>query len=336
MRRLRGRDECAAKRARDGAHLQSSLTEVQRRRIFRASVAVFVVVAFAAVCVAAVLEKTTIEAFNHYVQVAEEQSNATLRPNGPFLWVDSQPDSQRASYYQQLRSGQFVIRHLHTRDDGKSISIPDGMVHNWLGVVFVRGATIQTAEAVFQDYRDYSRIYGPQVRQSRVLSRTDDNYRLYLQLYKDSPREVAYNADFDVKRISLGPMRVASSSISTRIAQLKDPSKINSPELPVGNDSGYIWRLNDYWRYEQKDGGVYMQVETISLSRDVPMLLSWIVKPIIHHVARETIAGLLGASRDALEHPNKYAPGALGSSAAASDGPPAGDARGNPAPKSHK
>jgi len=302
--------------------LQFSLTGVQRGRIVRVSVAAFVVVAFAAVCAAAVLEQTTIEAFDHYVRAAEEQSSATLRPDGPFLWIDSRSDSRRAQYYQELRSGEFVIRHLHATDDGKSIPIPDGMVHHWVGMVFVRGATIQAAEAVFQDYHDYSHIYGPEVRRSKVLSRTGDSFRLYLQLYKDSPLKVAYNAEFDVQRISLGPMRIASSSISTRIAQLKDPSKVNSPELPVGNDSGYLWRLNNYWRYEQKDGGVYMQVETISLSRDVPMLLSWFVKPIIHRVARETIASLLSASRQALEHPDQYAPGALGNSAATSDGPP--------------
>jgi hypothetical protein len=301
--------------------LQSSLTEVRRRRIIRATVAAFVGISFAAVCAAAVLEQTTIEAFDHYVRVSEEKSSATLLTNGPFLWIDSQSDSQRTRYYQELRSGEFVIQHLHTSDDGKSILIPDGMVHHWVGIVFVRGATIQTAEAVFQDYRDYPRIYGPQVRLSKVLSRTSDDLRLYLQLYKDSPRQVAYNADFDVRRVPLGPMRIASSSISTRIAQLNDPSKANSPELPVGNDSGYLWRLNDYWRYEQKDGGVYMQVETISLSRDVPVLLSWFVKPIIRRIARDTIANLLSASRQALEHPDQYAPGAFGNSAASAAPP---------------
>jgi hypothetical protein len=285
-------------------------------------VAAFVAVSFAVVCAAAVLEPTTIEAFDHYVRVAEEQSSATLRPDGPFLWIDSQSDSRRAHYYEELRSGQFVIRQLHTSEVGESISIPDGMVHHWVGIAFVPGATLQSAEAIFQDYRDYSHIYGPQIRRSKVLSRTGDGFRLYLQLYKNAPRQVAYNADFDVRRTSLGPTRIASSSISTRIAQLKDPSEVDSPELPVGNDAGYLWRLNDYWRYEQKDGGVYMQVETISLSRDVPMLLSWFVKPIIHRIARETIADLLNASRQALEHPKQYAPDELGNPAAASATPP--------------
>lgn len=297
--------------------MKSLLIGTRRRRALRATLAAVLALAFAAVCAATELEQATIDAFNHYVRVAEQQAGITLQPDGPFLWIDSRPASSRTRYYEQLRSGQYVIKQLRTYDDGRSIDIPDGMIHHWLGIAFVRGATLQSAEAVFEDYRDYAKIYKPQVRRSRIISRKDDGFQLYLQLYKSSPREVAYNADFDVQRMSFGPDRIASSSVSTRIAQLENPSDKNSPELPVGNDSGYLWRLNDYWRYEQKDGGVYMQVETISLSRDVPAILSWFVKPIIHRIARETIASLLDANRRAMQNPGAYAP----DKAAGSDAP---------------
>jgi hypothetical protein len=125
---------------------------------------------------------------------------------------------------------------------------------------------------------------------------------------------VSYNAEFQVKRTWLCPTRIASSSISTRIAELQDPSQPDGPELPAGPDAGYLWRMNDYWRYEQKDGGVYMQVEAISLSRDVPGILAWFVDPIIHRVAHETMASLLDANRRAIEDPGEYAPHALAAS----------------------
>ncbi len=272
-------------------------------------------------CNAAELERETIAAFNHYVSVAEQQLRSTLRPDGPFLWIDSRPKSSRNHYYQELRSGQFVIRRLQTYDDGKSIEIPDGMVHHWIGIAFVPGATLKSVEGVLEDYQDYSRIYAPQVRRSKILSRNEDGFKLYMQLYRGSPREVAYNADFDVQRVSLGPTRIASSSVSSRIVQLQHPSQPDSPGVQPGQDSGYLWRLNNYWRYEQKDGGVYMQVESISLSRDVPGLLSWFVRPIIYHIARETIASLLDASRHAVESPDKHVPngdGRLADSAAPS------------------
>jgi hypothetical protein len=283
----------------------------------------FAAIVLAASCLASELEKGTIEAFNHYVEVAEQQMQSSLRADGPFLWIDFRPGRERDRLYAQLRSGQFVIRQLDTYDDGREIDIPDGMVHHWIGLAFVPGATLKTAEAVLEDYEDYAEIYAPQVKRSRIFGRDGDDFKLYMQLYKDSPRRVSYNANFNVQRIRLGPDRIASSSISTRIAQLQDPSQPDSPEYPVGEDSGYLWRMNDYWRYEQKDGGVYMQVEAVSLSRDVPAFLGWIVRPIIRRVARETMADLLEANRRAIENPQQYAPHAIGGmrdSAAAGSG----------------
>jgi hypothetical protein len=281
------------------------------KRGIRVTAALLVALLFAASCVALDLGQPTIEAFNHYVQVAEEQMQSSLHGDGPFLWIDFRPERARDHLYAQLRSGQFVIRQLDTYDDGHEIDIPDGMVHHWIGLAFVPGATLKTAEAVLEDYQDYAQIYAPQVRRSRVYGREGDDFKLYMQLYKDSPRRVAYNANFNVQRMRLSPDRIASSSVSTRIAQLQDPSQPDGSEYAVGEDSGYLWRMNDYWRYEQKDGGVYMQVEAISLSRDVPPFLGWIVHPIIRKVARETMAQLLDANRRAIEDPQKYAPHAI-------------------------
>ncbi len=265
----------------------------------------------AASCLASELEPATVEAFNHYVEVAGQQMQSSLRADGPFLWIDSRPPATRKRLYAQLRSGQFVIRQLYTYDDGQQIEIPDGMVHHWIGLAFVPGATLKIAEAVLEDYQDYARIYAPEVRRSRVYGREGNDFKLYMQLYKDSPRRVSYNANFNVQRMQLGPDRIASSSISTRIAQLQDPSDPNGAEYPVGQDSGYLWRMNDYWRYEQKDGGVYMQVEAISLSRDVPEFFGWIVRPVIRRLARQTMADLLEANRRAIENPQQYAPHAM-------------------------
>jgi hypothetical protein len=269
----------------------------------RAGSAAFLLLSFAALCSAAELEQQTIDAFDHYVRVAQQQMDSTLRPGGPFLWIDRLKDSRSRRLYEQLRGGQMVIRQLQTYDDGRSIDIPDGMVHHWVGIVFVPGVTLDSAESVLQDYNQYARIYGPEVRRSKLLGRTDDGFKLYLQLYKDSPRRVSYNADFKVERTAIDATHATSSSVSTRIAELQDPGNPDSPDLPLGQGAGYLWRMNDYWRYEQKDGGVYVQVESISLSRDVPAILSWFIDPIIHRIARETIAELLDATRNAMEHP---------------------------------
>lgn len=288
--------------------MQTSSHSISRRRIFYAGIALLGIAAIAAGAAAAELQRATITAFNHYVAVAEQQMQSSLRPFGPFLWIDFRPEASRKHFYHELRSGQFVIKRLETYEDNQEIEIPDGMVHHWIGLTFVPGATLKSAEVVLQDYQDYSQIYAPQVRRSKVSERDGDGFQLYLQFYKDSPRRVSYNVNFKVQRISLGPTRIASDSISTRIAQLQDPSQPDSMEYPIGQDSGFLWRMNDYWRYEQKDGGLYMQVETISLSRDIPPFLGWFVRPVIRRVARETIAGLLEANRRAILDPQQYAP----------------------------
>jgi len=292
-------------------YVPTSSNAAASRQLAYAGLAALVLILIAVDANATDLQQETIAAFDHYVKVAQEQFGSTLQPDGPFLWMDSQPESVRASAYRQLRSGHFIIRELQIYDDGRAIYIPNGMVHHWLGVAFVPGATLKTAEAVLEDYADYSRIYAPQVRRSKILARDGDNFRLYLQLYKGSPREVSYNAYFEVHRQWLSPTRIASESISTRIAQLQDASQPDSPDVAAGQDSGYLWRIDDYWRYEQKDGGVYMQVETISLSRDVPGMLWWFVRPLVHRIARQSIMELLEANRRTIENPREYAPNAF-------------------------
>jgi len=301
----------------------TSSNAIPSRQLAYAGLAALVLILIAVDCNALELQQETIAAFDRYVKLAQEQRSSALEADGPFLWIDSQPKSVRDHGYKELRSGQFIIRQLQTYDDGQEIEIPFGMVHHWIGIAFVPGATLKTAEAVLEDYPDYSRIYAPQVRRSKILSRDGDEFRLYLQLFKSSPREVSYNAYFDVHRHWLCPTRIASDSISTRITQLQDPSKPDSADVPAGQDSGYLWRMNDYWRYEQKDGGVYMQVESISLSRDVPPLLWWLVRGLIHHIARQTMADLLESNRRAIENPQQYAPNAFRQEAAASSAAPA-------------
>ena len=69
---------------------------------------------------------------------------------------------------------------------------------------------------------------------------------------------------------------------------------------PVGHDGGYLWRLYSYWRFLERDGGTYVQCETISLTRDVPFMVSWIVKPFVTSIPRESLTFTLETTRKAL------------------------------------
>lgn len=248
-------------------------------------------------CSATELKQKTIEAFDRYVRITEAQREKLLRANGWFLWVDSLPEPRRKQLCDQLRHGQPAIRQEKTKEDGNPIEVPDGLIHDWSGVVFVPGVSLEQAVAFLQDYNNHWRTYGPDVRRSKLLEHSDNTFKVYLQFYKESPRRVSFNAVFEVHNRQIDATHAISRAVSVRVAELEHPDQPDSAELPVGQGHGYLWRLNNYWRLEQKDGGVYIQVETIALSRDVPSILAWLVNPLIRRVSRRTLANLLTATR---------------------------------------
>ena len=256
-----------------------------------------------AISCAAELKQKTVEAFDHYVRNTEARIDAELRPGGPFLWVDSLPRSRRQHLYDLLQRGQLEMRQENTEEEGKPIEVPDGLIHHWIGVAFAPGVSLERALCLLQDYNNHWRTYKPDVRRSKLLEHTNNTFKIYLQFYKDSPRRVSFNTEFEVHYTRIDATHVASRAISARIAELASPDQPDGPEFPLGQGHGYLWRVNNYWRLEEKDGGVYMQAESIALSRDVPAIFAWFVNPLIRRVSRQTLANLLYATRRGLQSP---------------------------------
>ena len=251
-------------------------------------------------CIAAELEQKTAEAFDRYIHLTDARMEAELHPGGPFLWVDSLPQPRRQRLYDLLQRGQVEIRQEKTEDGGKPIEVPDGLIHHWTGVVFVPGVSLERTLSLLQDYDNHWRTYKPDVRRSKLLEHTDNTFKIYLQFYRDSPRRVSFNTEFEVHYTRIDATHVVSRAASARIAELEHPEQPDSPEFPVGHGHGYLWSLSNYWRLEEKDGGVYIQVESIALSRDVPAVFAWFVNPLIRRVSRQTLANLLYATRRGL------------------------------------
>jgi hypothetical protein len=86
-------------------------------------------------------------------------------------------------------------------------------------------------------------------------------------------------------------------SYSTRIAEVREAGGGNETEAPVGRDGGYLWRFNNYCSVEQQSDGAYVQCESLSLSRSVPMGLGWLVGPFVTSIPRESLEFTLGRMR---------------------------------------
>jgi hypothetical protein len=259
----------------------------------------FVVGLLVASAQATELKANTAAAFDRYIRATEAQHTDDLR-NGHFLVIDRLPDTPQQETYARVRQGQVCIEQLHTKGEGRLIPIPGGLVHHWAGVVFIPGASLPQVLAVLQDYDNHKNVYEPDVRRSKLLERDGNEFKIYLQFYRKSIVTVVINADFDVRYTMSGPTRALSQSYSTRIAEVENPDKRNERELPVGNDHGYLWRLDNYWRIEEKDGGTYVQVESVGLSRSIPAIFAWLINPLVRNIPRTVLSNLLNATRRAV------------------------------------
>jgi hypothetical protein len=251
-------------------------------------------------CSAAELKQQTIEAFEHYVRVTDARFEAELRPGGPFLWMDTLPQPRRQQLYARLRQGQLEIRQVRAEEEGKSIEIPDGLIHHWSGVAFVPGISLERALSLLQDYDNYWRTYKSDIRRSKLLEQTNNTFKIYLQFFKESPRHVSFNTVFEVRNTQIDATHAISRAVSVRIAELESPDQPESSEFAVGQGSGFLWRLNYYWRLEEKDGGVYVQLESIVLSRDVPAIIAWFINPLVRRISRQTLTNFLYSTQRGL------------------------------------
>ena len=248
---------------------------------------------------AAELKKETAAAFDHYIGASERRIKSELH-NGLFLFIDELPETRQVEAYAQLRTGQVLVKQVNTKEEGHPIEVQHGLIHDWIGLLFIPSSSLAQTLAVVQDYDNHQNIYKPEIRHSKLLNRNSNNFKVFLQLYKKSLVTVVINADFDINYERFGTNRAVSRSYSTRLAEVENAGQADERELPVDDAHGYLWRLYSYWRFEEKDGGVYVQLESIGLSRAVPAIIGWLVNPLLRSIPRGTISSLLSATRAAV------------------------------------
>jgi hypothetical protein len=254
----------------------------------------------AAFAAAAELKQETIQAFDQYVKVTEEERAAKMRKSGAFLWIDSQPDALRQQLHDRLARGEVVTKRLETRDDNRPIRIPHGLVHHWVGTIFIPGATLTPTMALMEKYPSYAQLFSFGVQRSKVLSQEKNHSQVQLRMFREARSPVFYNVDLDDRYFRVDADHGYLRSRSTRIAELAEVSKPTEHELPAGNDRGLLWRLNLDWRCQEENGGVFLQIELIALSRGVPAIIAWLADPYIQGIPREYLEKVLQAMRSGM------------------------------------
>jgi hypothetical protein len=280
---------------------------MRRLYIIRFLTALLISLALCHIAPAAELKQKTTSAFDRYVAATEARFANELRPEGTFLYIDGMNPDARRQAYDQLRQGGILVEKLETKAAGLNSDIPDGMLHHWVGLIFIPGATLAKTLPIVKDYDRRAELYKPDVSASRTIAHNGDDFKMFLRLHQKRFTTVDFNTTYDVHWGSVDSTKVYSNSISTRIAEVKDPNKPDGEELPVGAGHGYLWRLNTYWRFEEKDGGVYLQCEALSLTRDMPTGLGWLLKPLVTSIPKQSLNRALGQTRTVvIEEAKKY------------------------------
>ncbi len=248
------------------------------------------------------LKEKTDAAFNRHVQLTEARNQEELHRGNSMLWIDGLPESERkAAAYAQLRHGEVKIEKLEAKENGEAVLTPGAMIHHWVGVIFVDGAKLNDVLAVLQDYDHHAAYYAPDVEQSKIESHDGDQFRVFLRFRRHKVITVVLNTEHEVQYFRDSPVRAHSRSSAVRIAEVENVGKSDEREKAQGDDGGFLWRMETWWRMEERDGGVYVQSEVASLTRNIPFGLGWLIGPFVTSIPRETLAFTLEATRKAVE-----------------------------------
>jgi hypothetical protein len=243
-------------------------------------------------------------AFNTYVTKIEARL-AEQHGSGKTFLVNVDPGSQTDA---RLRRGEVIIEQLTPASES---DLPGALLHHWRGTAFVPGATAAGFEHLMKDFSVYPQVYSPQVVRAAILSPhadgSPDHLVAMMRVRQKHVITVVMDTTYNISYGRLDPEHGYSISRSTSISEIADAGTAKEHALKPKDDHGFLWRLNTYWSYEERDGGLYIQVESISLTRGIPAGLGWVIRPYIESVPRESLEFTLRATCKALQNSQSLA-----------------------------
>jgi hypothetical protein len=243
---------------------------------------------------AAELDQQTVAAWDKYVASATLHMQDRLAGKAPFLWADEDPARRR-----QLSSGDIVVSPL---GNTHPLIVPRGLIHHWIGAVFIPGARNKDLANVVGDYGKYSDMYRPSLIKAELLDSTADEQKLsILWVQRVLLVTAAFYTEMDSKFCALNSLQGYMTFTTTRVQQIENYGEKDERRLAQDEGSGYLWRLVSFARFEERDGGLYLELEVIGLSKDLPGSLRFLLKPVIEHIPRQALTAKLDQTRQAIQ-----------------------------------
>jgi len=232
---------------------------------------------------AASLEPATLKAWEEYVDAAKVRMEQRLSPANAFLWVDEEP-----ARLARVQAGEIIVLPVGPQNPKR---VPSGLIHDWVGATFIAGATLSDVLQVVRDYGQYKDLYQPSVVDSKAIDtgETKDRFSMLL-IHKATFLKTAFDGDYESSYVHVDDRRVYSVSRATRIQEVDEYGTAAQHTLQQDEGRGIIWRLFSITRFAERDGGVYLELEAIGLSRTIPASVRFLAEPIVRRVSRSSLS----------------------------------------------
>jgi hypothetical protein len=233
---------------------------------------VLLLVLFVSLLQAAEPKRETLQAWDEYIRIVNLHIAKSAAGTGQFLWTDESQDMAR-----RVQRNEVVVTNRNPED------VPQGLIHDWVGAVFVPNVTLDRALSVVESYDRYDEFYKPLFSKCKVLARDGDQ----------------------VQVVRLSPTKAYITSNAVRVQEIANYGQPTEHVFPENRRPGYVWREVTVQRLEARDGGVYVEWEMIVLSRGIPTAFRWLIKPLTDELPRKMMLDLLDETRTAVKQESR-------------------------------
>lgn len=235
-------------------------------------------------------------AFDAYVRNVERRLESQHHSAGTFLAL---PNGQAEK---DLNVSSFVLERL---TPGRFPGLDGALLEHWRGTAFVPGATAEQFDDLLRNISSYPKYFAPQILRASEEDYGPETRTVSIRIREEHILTIVLDGSYAVEAGQLDKHHRYSTSRSVQIREIARPGTSKERVLGPGTEAGWLWRMNTYWTYEQRGEGLYLQIETVTLSRSVPRSLGWLVGPYVEAIPRESLAFTLRSVRNALLQPNE-------------------------------
>jgi hypothetical protein len=234
------------------------------------------------------LQPKTLQEFDVYMKLADQHMSAN-----PKLWVE-----QGMGRREEALKGRIVTSYYAGREPRK---VSSGLVHDWVGTVFVPRATMDDGLKVLRDYNRHAQIYAPDVISSKLISSAGGEERTVVRFLKKKIITVVLEGDFVSRLRMISPAKAQIEIRSTRVSEVRNSGESDEEVMPPDTGNGFLWRLHSWYTLEERRDGLWVQLRAVSLTRDIPFGLSTVIGPMVNGLPRESLAATLDKTRTAIQ-----------------------------------